>query len=39
MADPFNLERFVEAQAHVYEQARRELEADKAFFDDLSGDL
>ena len=27
MADPFNLERFVEAQAHAYEQARRELEA------------
>ena len=27
MADPFNLERFVEAQAHVYEQARLELEA------------
>ncbi len=27
MADPFNLERFVEAQAHAYERARRELEA------------
>ena len=27
MADPFNLERFVEAQAPVYEQARRELKA------------
>jgi uncharacterized protein (DUF1810 family) len=27
MAGPFNLERFVEAQAPVYEQARRELKA------------
>jgi uncharacterized protein (DUF1810 family) len=27
MADPFNLERFVEAQARVYEQVRRELKA------------
>ena len=27
MADPFNLKRFVEAQARVYDQARRELEA------------
>jgi uncharacterized protein (DUF1810 family) len=27
MADPFNLERFVEAQAPVYEQARLELRA------------
>lgn len=27
MADPFNLERFVEAQAHAYERARRELTA------------
>ena len=27
MADPFNLERFVEAQARVYDQVRRELEA------------
>ena len=27
MADPFNLERFVDAQAPVYDQARRELEA------------
>ena len=27
MADPFNLERFVEAQAHAYQRARRELEA------------
>ena len=27
MADPFNLERFVDAQAQVYERARRELEA------------
>jgi uncharacterized protein (DUF1810 family) len=27
MGDPFNLERFVEAQAHAYERARRELEA------------
>ena len=26
MADPFNLERFVEAQAPVYDQVRRELE-------------
>ncbi len=25
MADPFNLERFVDAQASVYEQVRREL--------------
>ncbi len=27
MADPFNLERFVDAQAAIYDQARRELEA------------
>jgi uncharacterized protein (DUF1810 family) len=27
MSDPFDLQRFVEAQAPVYEQARRELEA------------
>jgi uncharacterized protein (DUF1810 family) len=27
MADPFNLERFVEAQARVYDQVRLELEA------------
>jgi len=27
VADPFNLERFVEAQAPVYDQVRRELEA------------
>ena len=27
MADPFDLERFVEAQAPVYEQVRREMEA------------
>ena len=27
MADPFNLERFVEAQAPLYQRARRELEA------------
>jgi uncharacterized protein (DUF1810 family) len=27
MGDPFNLERFVDAQAPVYQQARRELEA------------
>jgi len=27
VADPFNLERFVEAQARVYDQVRRELEA------------
>jgi uncharacterized protein (DUF1810 family) len=27
MADPFNLERFVEAQAPIYERARREIEA------------
>ncbi len=27
MADPFNLERFIDAQSPVYEQARRELEA------------
>jgi uncharacterized protein (DUF1810 family) len=27
MADPFNLQRFVDAQAPVYEQARRELKA------------
>jgi uncharacterized protein (DUF1810 family) len=27
MSDPFNLERFVDAQAPVYEQARRELRA------------
>jgi len=27
MSDPFDLQRFVEAQAHAYEQARRELEA------------
>jgi uncharacterized protein (DUF1810 family) len=27
LADPFNLERFVEAQAPVYEQVRREMEA------------
>ncbi len=27
MADPFNLERFVDAQASIYQQARRELEA------------
>jgi uncharacterized protein (DUF1810 family) len=27
MADPFNLERFVDAQARAYQQARRELEA------------
>jgi uncharacterized protein (DUF1810 family) len=27
MADPFNLERFVDAQAPVYERVRRELEA------------
>ena len=27
MADPFNLERFVEAQAPVYDAVRRELEA------------
>jgi len=27
VADPFNLKRFVEAQARVYDQARRELEA------------
>ena len=27
MADPFNLERFVDAQAPVYEQVRRELRA------------
>jgi uncharacterized protein (DUF1810 family) len=27
MADAFNLERFVEAQARVYDQVRRELEA------------
>jgi uncharacterized protein (DUF1810 family) len=26
MADPFNLQRFLDAQAPVYEQARRELE-------------
>jgi uncharacterized protein (DUF1810 family) len=27
MADPFNLQRFLDAQAPVYERARRELEA------------
>ena len=27
MTDPFNLERFVDAQAPIYEQVRRELEA------------
>jgi uncharacterized protein (DUF1810 family) len=27
MADPFNLERFVDAQAQTYERVRRELEA------------
>jgi uncharacterized protein (DUF1810 family) len=27
VADPFNLERFVEAQARVYDQVRRELKA------------
>jgi uncharacterized protein (DUF1810 family) len=27
MADPFNLDRFVDAQAPVYEQVRREMEA------------
>ena len=27
MTDPFNLERFVDAQAHAYDRARRELEA------------
>ena len=27
MADPFNLERFVDAQAPVYEQVRREMAA------------
>jgi uncharacterized protein (DUF1810 family) len=27
MADPFNLERFVDAQAPVYEQVRREMQA------------
>jgi len=27
VADPFNLERFVDAQAPIYEQARRELKA------------
>jgi len=27
MADPFNLERFVDAQAPVYDQVRRELQA------------
>jgi uncharacterized protein (DUF1810 family) len=27
MIDPFNLKRFVDAQARIYEQARRELEA------------
>ena len=27
MADPFNLERFVDAQASIYQQARRQLEA------------